>query len=515
MSSYEAFGLRLQQLTNGEIPVERGFNDFVGHVDTLNQLLKVCPGEIEDDLTYLRDAYSAGLSGSGMALLSSFPKLIDPELAVVEGRISDFIAERYGIRLDDGEYRGGKLLGVSCCEAWPSVCSPLSNNRFPYAIDTSAANYFGNQFWQCDREEDCRPRFMWVPPGGRVTFAGEYMHARYFAFHPNDIDSNALGSLVDVDLEPDTGSANPFRGPVPDGMRRRFTAHFDFSDPPAEPAPNTRYVGTKKNGGANMAVLNTLRIAGADMGALPPNSAGVLLPSVTISDAQGNVVRRYEEADPYPPGYQPPLDTTKFAALPIPDHRGIYNAGKLDTKHNWGVAADLLASRDYLYVSSQYSHRHGEIFVVRAKALTTPRTPQEPVYAEGKQVRSWTLNTYNIWAGVSRQAKQDYEVVLDGDGYYTVVVCAEADLPSNATAQNGVTWVDWGPYLDGQLTWRFLMSRDPWLVQLKQAIDTGEESAEIAPYVPRVGHCSIAAFEESGWSAAIPQRPLELLALAE
>jgi hypothetical protein len=83
------------------------------------------------------------------------------------------------------------------------------------------------------------------------------------------------------------------------------------------------------------------------------------------------------------------------------------------------------------------------------------------------------------------------------------VVSTAEDRPSNATAADGVTWIDWGPYLDGQLTFRFLLSRDEPLVQLRAAIETGEVAPDIAPYVPRAGHCSRRAFEASGWRAAL------------
>jgi len=65
-----------------------------------------------------------------------------------------------------------------------------------------------------------------------------------------------------------------------------------------------------------------------------------------------------------------------------------------------------------------------------------------------------------------------------------------------------VTWLDWGDYLDGQLTFRCLIRRDPKLVALREAIESGEASPEIAPYVPRAGHCPHEAFEHTGYSAA-------------
>ena len=35
------------------------------------------------------------------------------------------------------------------CPAWLGAGSPLTNNRFPYLLDTSAANYFSTTFYAC------------------------------------------------------------------------------------------------------------------------------------------------------------------------------------------------------------------------------------------------------------------------------------------------------------------------------------------------------------------------------
>ena len=39
----------------------------------------------------------------------------------------------------------------------------------------------------------------------------------------------------------------------------------------------------------------------------------------------------------------------------------------------------------------------------------------------------------------------DMMVPLDKEGYYTIVVSLPEDRPKNATAENGVTWINWGP----------------------------------------------------------------------
>ncbi len=499
MSNPQEFKQTLRKLIAGELPVKCEYNEFVGHADVLRQLLEVAPGEIRDDLEFLHTLMADARDASASAVLGIFPRLTDPELAGVEGRISDYIAEHCGIRLGDPEYVVGRTIGESRCPGWPGVGTPLTNNRFPYLIDTSASNYFSNRLWHGD---GCPPGFIPVPEGGKVVFKGEYPHSRYFAFHPSDFDTNNLSTLLDVDLEPDEGSVNPFREAVPDGMGRRFTAQIVFAEKPDNPEKNTTYAGVKVNGGRNPAVFCVYRTTGSELGAMPPNNAGVWLPSVTVYDAAGNQTLHYEAADPHPEGSEPPIETTRFAPLPIPDHRGLCWPEEYSTKSNWGLPYDILASADILYLVTPYTNRLGRVHVTRGKKFTSPDTPREPVHAPGKEIRAFTVTTYNFWAGICEDAVIDVDIPVDDRGYYTIVVSSKEDRPSNATAENGVAWLDWGTYLDGQLTFRLLVRRQESLVKLKAAVETGEAAAEIAPYVPQSKHCSKQAFEEKGWKAA-------------
>jgi len=435
---------------------------------------------------------------TGMAVLGIFPKLCDPQLAEVEGRISDFIAQHCGLRLDDGDYQAGELIGASASDAWPSAGSPLTSNRFPYLLDTSASNYFSNRFWHGPGAPE---GFVEVPVGGKVVFRGEYLRCRYFAFHPSDFDTNTLPTLVDEDIVPDEGSGNPFREAVEPGSERRFTVQMVFAPQPDKPEPNTMYVGEKRNGGANPAVFLLLRTTDSVLGAMPPNSTGVDLPTLEVLDAEGNVVSCYEQVTPYPEGSELPRETTRFASLPIPDHRAMVAPEAFNTRSNWGLPYDILASDDLLYLNTPYASRLGEVLVVRAKKFATPHTPPQPVYDKGLQIRGFTVTNYNFWAGICNDAVVDRELALDEDGYFTIVVSSEANRPANAVPEEGVNWMDWGPYLDGQLTFRILLRQQP-LVQRLKAYALGEsDDPEVEPYMPVARHCSRAEFESGQWKA--------------
>ncbi|MBA6413355.1 hypothetical protein H2508_09560 [Parahaliea sp. F7430] len=494
----EAFKDTWQRLLAGELEIEHGHNEFIGHADTVRQLLEVAPEPVKADLQALYELLAEARDAQGMAVLGIFPKLCDPELALIEGRISDFIAEHCGMRLDDGKYVAGELTGEPLSTGWPGAGSPLTNNRFPYLLDTSASNYFSNRFWHGAGAPE---GFFAVPEGGRVVIRGQYLRCRYFGFHPNDFDTNTLPTLVDKDIEPDPGSCNPFRDNCTEQDEQYFTVTILFEAPPEKPAANTMYVGEKRNGGPNPALFLLLRTTDSVLGANPPNSTGVPLPSVTIFDAQGSEVEHHESCLPYA-NDDYPIETTQFASLPIPDYRAQVAAGKFSTRSNWGLPYDILASDDILYLSTPYSTRLGELLVVRAKPLRTPKFPQEPVFTETAQIRGFTITNYNFWAGICNDAVVDRELALDSEGYYTVVVSTAQNRPHNATEQEHVNWMDWGPYLDGQLTFRMLLRTNPLLLRLKTLAMGESEDPELEPFLPQVAHCSKADFEARGWRAA-------------
>ena len=484
------------QLLAAELPIEQGPNEFIGHADVIKQLLEVAPEVIRPDFQFLYDLLAEARDATGMAVLGIFPKLCDPQLAGVEGRISDFIAKECGVRLDDGDYHCGELFGDSHSDAWPTAGSPLTSNRFPYLLDTSASNYFSNRFWNGSGAPD---GFVEVPEGGKVVFKGQYLRCRYFAFHPSDFDTNTLPTLVDKDIAPDAGSVNPFSEEAGENSKQFFTVTLTFNPAPDVPEANTMYAGEKRNGGVNPAVFLLLRTTDSVLGSMPPNSTGVPLPALTVYDVNDNVVETYNKCDPYPPGTELPYETTRFASLPIPDHRSIYAPEKFNTLSNWGLPYDILASDDILYLNSPYTVRLGDVLVVRGKALRTANPPEVPVYTDDLQIRGFTVTNYNFWAGICNDAVVDHQLNLDENGYYTIVLSRKDARPDHTDGSNGVNWMDWGPYLDGQLTFRLLLRKQPLLLKLK-ALALGEaQHPEVSEYLPVAKHCSREQFESGEW----------------
>ena len=211
---------------------------------------------------------------TGQPVLIAFAGLISPDLVELEHRLAHGIGDECGVLLSDPAswpHPPSTAAGVtgdvakSICPGWPSQTNSVVNNRFPYTIDTSGANYWGLDYT--------------VQPGGWIEMHGEYPHARYFSILPNDQDTNNLAPLTDVHIDPDPGSVNPWRTAADPTTHNFFTIRLRFDPAPADAEPNTSYVALKKDGVTpNASGKVVLRIYGSDEGD-QPNSAGVALPS--------------------------------------------------------------------------------------------------------------------------------------------------------------------------------------------------------------------------------------------
>jgi len=498
MGEHAAFCSALERINRGEVDTT-GLTELQGHARVADELLEVAPAPIAADVTVLHRTVEAwALSTTGeVPMLQTFALLSDPEFAGVQGRIADYIAEHCGLRLGDGKYHvGAHAVRIGRCPAWPRVGSPLTFNHFPNLPDISGANYFANDFWLAPSAPP-RPGMFVLEPGGWVEFRGQYPRARYFAHHPNDEDLNNLPTLRDRDLEPDPGRVNPFREVPPPGSRNTYTAKLVNGVPPAKPDRNTTYVGVRKDGVTpNRSLTNLLRLYASDVGD-GPNSGGVPLPAVTIHAADGSVKQQFPECDPYVAGEAPPRTDLIFPVLPIADHRARKPA-TWNTSSNFDAPSDTLANADVQYLSTYYSRRFGDILLVRGKYLSAPDSRGgEPVSTQ-RDIRLWTLCTYNFWAGSAIHCMLDNEVRRDAAGFYTIVVSDAANRPANLEAQ-GATWIDAGPYLDGQLTWRMVFRENAIASAVAAVLDGGSPSGEIAPYVPAAMPCTRARFEAAGW----------------
>jgi len=470
----------------------------------LELLIPKASDALRGPLTEMHDTFAAVSTASAKgpaSVLPAFAALGSPKLIDVEHRIAKGIQAECGIALGDpakwpkDTVHGTVPAGADkpICPGWTSQTNEVFNNRFPFTIDTSGANYWGFNYK--------------VVPGGSIDIAGPYPKSRYFSILPNDMHTDNLHQLTDVHIDPDAGSTNPWRAEPPAGSAPRYTVHYVFSPPPQTPAPNTSYIGLTKHGEPNAGGIFVYRIYGSDLGD-QPNSAGVPLPAVTIRGPDGQVAQHFDECQPYPkPLAVSFADVPNFPPLPFP---GSYvdKQPKLSNSSNYNLPVDLLANPDVQYASLFFGHRYGELFVIHAKALTTPDTRRGEPRSKPTDTEGWTMCNYNVLAGIAMTCLMDHDLTVGRDGFYTAVVSTAESRP-RAIAAKGANWFDWGPYLDNQVVWRFFPRDNPKIKALTAALSGGPVTAEIEPYLPRGVYCDKATFEAGGWRACAERAGLK------
>jgi hypothetical protein len=402
---------------------------------------------------------------------------------------------------------------------------------------------------------DKRPNYFFgqlvMPAGSTLTLHGRFPYARYFKFNAYKFEHNTFvavagSSLAGYDIEPDPGSGNPFKiGADRLVENRNWTIHLVAEDPPANRAErpkNTIYVGKDEQ-----MLAAGFRIYVSDKGydgagwgpADTPSPAG---PGVTYEGklADGTflpaaeVVKRFGRPMGFAP---PPLTVDEWYQL-------------VDNKNNdpcmtpstapacpnsqfelfWGMKYTLIGAfmkpeeRAKIklqtamqgggdptteYMVNYLSRKFGPVYVFRGKLPTFPNTFDGTRIMPDGQVQYWSVVTVasapsgSLWDGVF-----DMQVPLDKDGYYTIVVSRPEDRPRNATRENGVAWIDWGPGEGlkdprnrkdwGMLLMRFMVPKKDWEHSPAKALKPGEAAAVMGPCYPRGYYTDKAGFEKTG-----------------
>jgi hypothetical protein len=162
--------------------------------------------------------------------------------------------------------------------------------------------------------------------------------------------------------------------------------------------------------------------------------------------------------------------------------------------------ANLFPNPDNTYIAAIVSHRPGRIVVVQGTAPTVPDTAAGRPTGSGEQLRYWSLctNEYRKPYPVTACAA-DRDVVLDDDGRYTFVISTPEDRPANATAADGVTWLDWGSTeVDNLLLLRHLLP-DPAFTEAAVNVAPGTlATSTMGRYAPEATYCPSATFRQGG-----------------
>jgi hypothetical protein len=346
-------------------------------------------------------------------------------------------------------------------------------------------------------------RMIFPVPGERLRITGAYPAARYFSFHVYDEKLVPLDSAYDARIAPDAGSSNPFVGkPRRSAPGDKYTEYVDFTAAPANPAPNTLYVGDTPQGTPTPESTLMYRVYVPQNPAEPAGS--VPLPQITVQSTEGATIETYgacgSSAIELGGQLNEEIANSNWpAGAPTPE---IPEATNPPT---WGRAflsklIGVYANQQNAYLKATISRQYGGVVVIHGKAPTFANTRAgQPPYAK-RQVRYWSICQNSDTTRVISCAA-DYQAALT-QGYYTYVISDPDQRPSNATAANGVTWLPWGGiFPNGEVILRNMLPSSSFAQAIQNVGETSSPQAVMGPYLPQALYCPKATFEAGGWSA--------------
>ena len=236
------------------------------------------------------------------------------------------------------------------------------------------------------------------------------------------------------------------------------------------------------------------------------DSGGVGLPTLTFQDESGGsrTLPECSNAD---------RETWKTFFLPFATQI-IMQAPQLplppseDARPEWVQTTfpGLGTNPDNRYLVAPAAWEPGRIIVIHGQAPTFPDNRGGDPQTTSADLRYWTFCTgSNVIPLVTASCAPDFEMPIDANGMYTIVVSQPEDRPTNATAENGVAWLQGGdPGQPELLFLRHLLPSDEFYGQSAWAVPEGVIGAAeeiMGPYYPEITYCDTATFEEGGAEA--------------
>jgi hypothetical protein len=440
------------------------------------------------------------------------------------------------IRTDERYNRGGLFQGPRGWDYWNLLPDPepyQDPNLWP---DKRPTYFFGQ---------------LVMPAGSALIIRGRFPHARYFKFNLYKFERHTFvaipgASLAGNEIEPDPGSANPFTpGADRTVKNRNFTIRLTADEQPKDSAKkpkNTLFVGRddKETLAGFRIYVSDDGYDGAGWG--PANRPSLERAPITYTGelADGTQLSEKEVVKQFgrPLGFAPPpmtadqwykivyskhndpnLDPAAAPARPASQFELFYGL-----KYNIAGAFMTPEARSEIklqtamegggdpttqYMINFISRKFGHVYVVRAKMPTFPDTYSGAKRMPSGQVAYWSVATVasppsgELWDGIF-----DMMVPQDKNGYYTIVVSRPEDRPKNATRENGVIWLNWGPGEGlgdprnrkdwGMLLMRFMVPDPGWENSPARAVKPGTAKAIMGPYYPTGYYTTKAEFEEKG-----------------
>ena len=325
--------------------------------------------------------------------------------------------------------------------------------------------------------------------GESLLLEGTYPSARFMAVTLYNAIGDTVGQISDLDIAPDPGSSNPFA----------------TADPP--PGSGRSWRMSIVPAGATTGEPNVLELASGQRAGWmvyrvylgnPPGDLMGGEPLPTVLRKRGEVVTQtLEPCSQFLPGTG--IAKILNAALPEP----------LDVTVppefvRLADTSGLFANTANAYLSAFSDAPPGNILVVRGKLPTTPDTGDGQSVVGDFELRYFSITSnlnqkpYPTVAGV-----YDHELPLDADGDYTVVVAREGDVPTNATAAEGIAVLNWGDGASQAVIIRNMLPASDFTSAVQDVTPSNygapsDAAAVMGDFYPLIATCTTATFEAEG-----------------
>jgi hypothetical protein len=374
-------------------------------------------------------------------------------------------------------------------------------------------------------------------PGGHFRFRGVYPRARWFSFESYNEALASQGVVDDTEIEPDPGSASPFKPGQKYSENERYTVDVRMT-PPAErhnPHPNVLYSGYRENpnyGGVDHAPVDGLLYRVYAAPGTPEGDVPLPHLSWVVDDPETNPFQGETEV------CQAMKDTslnhtTVLTLNQILDER--FSSPTLSPEEkefdvptdevprdppyvnlirpatNGYQGAYFNSKTPYLYIRPN-GELYGRFLVIRFKAPTFAKIPSKP--ATGKeQVRywSWCDAQFVSPVNITQACMMDKQFKIEQTGYATLVISD----PSQRPVIEGRPWKNWMPWPGGgaDINMRQIdpnpatypqspyfypvMSENDGLDYIRGVLFEEQVRLWMGEYFPIVRYCTKAKFEHS------------------
>jgi hypothetical protein len=355
------------------------------------------------------------------------------------------------------------------------------------------------------------------PLGTVVTIKGQFPQTRYTALQLYDSGRNVIDAIGDVQINPDPGTNNPFRGGTAQGT---YTVSLVFGKrPDLNVPPNTLYTNGLTTVGLIYRVYypnNPLEIVGGPVNpALPDIIANgakwTTCPPRPLLPEEATLAGRLDNIDfvGATPWWKPPV--------PIPLMWQFWVTSPFTPYYPSQDNSYLSAIIDRSWIGA---FRY-DMVVIRMKAPTFTNTQAGvPAYAPAN-VRFWSICTNEpVTSSVVRCIPDNQARSLNG--YSTFVVSDPSKRPSDFVLnQWGATWIPWGALLPtdsiydargnlltnangvfyyGLILYRQTLADPNWAQSIENIskLPRSERQTAMGEYWPSIGYCTTLTFLRAG-----------------